>query len=309
MNELSSIHSWESHIQLFVENLDRKETTKQAYQKALKEWVRFYDTEPRDPNIHLILQYKRYLVLRALSPYTISLYLTALKGFFDYLVNQKRIPFNPAKSIRGLKKPKSKRDSLTRDEVLRLLSLPFDRTVESCRNKAILYLKLFTGLRDISIVGVNVEDMQVKNGRFLLYYQSKGHDLKNEFVILEPRVKQMIDEYLFKRDGMVKKDDPLFTSCSDRNYSQRLTTQTVRSIIRNLFTQASIVRDEIKPHSLRHTAITFCILGGADITQARAMASHRSIETTAGYFHDIERLDNPAESYIEKYLSINGNTG
>lgn len=63
MNELKEIHSWESHIQLFIENLDRKEATKQAYQKALKEWVRFYDTEPRAPNIHLILQYKRYLVL------------------------------------------------------------------------------------------------------------------------------------------------------------------------------------------------------------------------------------------------------
>lgn len=104
------------------------------------------------------------------------------------------------------------------------------------------------------------------------------------------------------------KAEPLFTSCSDRNHSKRLTTQFIRLIIRNLFTQANIIRSEVKPHSLRHAAITFAILGGADITSAQAMASHRSIDTIAGYFHDIERLDNPAESYIEKYLCINGKT-
>lgn len=301
MNELANIHSWENHIELFIENLDRKPATKQAYHKALKEWVRFYETEPKAPNVHLVLQYKRYLVLRALSPYTISLYLTALRGMFDFLVNLKRIPFNPANSIRGIKKPQSKRDALTRDEVLRLLNLPYDDTEESARNRAVLCLKLFTGLRDISIVGVNVRDMQIKCGRVLLYYQSKGHETKSEFVILEPKVKSVIDEYLTKR-GSVNRDDPLFVSCSDRNYGQRLTTQSIRLIIRSLFTQAHVTRDEISPHSLRHTAITFAVLGGADITAARAMASHRSIETTAGYFHDIERLDNPAESYISKYL-------
>ena len=301
MNELSVIDSWENHIRLFIENLDRKEATKQAYQKALKEWVRFYNTESRNPDIHLILQYKQYLVLRALSPYTISLYLTALRGFFDFLVNLKRIPFNPAKSIRGIKKPQSKRDCLTREEVLRLLGLPSDGGIESIRNKAILYLKLFTGLRDISIVGTNVQDIQTKCGRVLLYYQSKGHDTKSEFVILEPKVKTAVDEYLFKR-GAVSSEEPLFTSCSDRNKSQRLSTQSTRLIIRNLFNQANIIRKEITPHSLRHTAITFAILGGCHITQVRAMASHCSIETTSGYFHDIERLDNPAELYISKYL-------
>lgn len=160
MNELSVIDSWENHIHLFIENLDRKPTTKQAYQKALKKWVKFYNTEPKDPSVHLILQYKRYLILRALLPYTISLYFTALRGLFDFLVNLKRIPYNPANSIRGIKKPQSRRDALTRDEVLRLLELPFNDTVESIRNKAILYLKLFTGLRDISIVGVDVGDIQ-----------------------------------------------------------------------------------------------------------------------------------------------------
>ena len=45
------------------------------------------------------------------------------------------------------------------------------------------------------------------------------------------------------------------------------------------------------------------ILGGANIEQAREMAAHSSIETTAFYFHDLKRLSDPAEEYIPKYLN------
>ena len=84
MNELKLNDSWADLVNLFIANLDRKDTTKIAYQKALKEWIRFYQLEKKDANIHLILQYKQYLVEKKLSAYTISLYLTALKVFFGY---------------------------------------------------------------------------------------------------------------------------------------------------------------------------------------------------------------------------------
>jgi len=298
---------WGNLIKDFILNLDRKENTKLTYQKSLKEWVKFLDIENKNPDINLILQYKNYLIDRKLSPYTVSVYLTALKVFFDYLVSIQKIPYNPAKSIKGMKKPKSRRGTLIKEEVLQLLSLENGNNLEDYRNKAILTLKLFTGLRDISIVGANVGDLRVKDDRHILYYQTKGADIKDDFVILESDVYYLINLYLIKR-GDFKDDDPLFVSCSDRNRSSRLTTQSIRLIIRGFFNKAGIIRKEITPHSLRHTAITFAILGGASVTQAKEMASHSSIETTAGYFHDINRLKNPAELFIKKYLCINDNS-
>lgn len=304
-NTITLAESWNDLIKDFILNLDRKEATKETYRKALKEWVRFIENVNKIPNMNVILQYKEYLINKQLSPHTVSVYLSALKVFFDYLVQIKKIPFNPAKSIRGIKKTKSKRDSLTKDEVLRLLALSFDDSLEGQRNKSILYLKLFTGLRDVSLVHANIEDLQVKEDRHILYYLSKGRHAKDSFVVLVPEVYNVLNAYLIQR-GNPDKMQPLFVSCSDRNRNQRLSTQMIRLVIKGLLKKAQIIRKEVSPHSIRHTAITLSILGGADITQTKEMASHRSISTTAEYFHDLNRLKDPAEFYIRDYIGISG---
>jgi len=301
-NTITLAESWTALISNFILNLDRKPATKETYAKSLKEWVRFVDNEDKIANMNIILQYKQFLIAKRLSSYTISVYLSALKVFFDYLVTIKKIPFNPAQSIRGIKKSKSKRDCLTKDEVLRLLALDFGDSLEGKRNKAVLYLKLFTGLRDVSIVNANIEDMKVKEGRHVLYYLSKGSDSKDSFVVVISEAYNALNDYLMKR-SRYEDSEPLFTSLSDRNCNDRLSTQTTRNIIRGFFKKASIFRKDIAPHSLRHSAITMTILGGANIEQAREMAAHSSIETTAGYFHDLKRLSDPAEEYIPKYLN------
>jgi len=302
-NMITLTESWTALISDFILNLDRKPTTKETYAKSLKEWVRFVDNEDKIANMNVILQYKQYLIDKQLSAYTISVYLSALKVFFDYLVTIKKIPFNPDQSIRGIKKSKSKRDCLTKDEVLRLLALDFNDSIEGKRNKAVLYLKLFTGLRDVSIVNANIEDLKVKEGKHVLYYLSKGSDSKDSFVVVVPEAYNVLrSEYLMKRNRY-EASEPLFISLSDRNCNSRLSTQTTRNIIRGFFKEASIFRKDIAPHSLRHTAVTMTILGGANIEQAREMAAHSSIETTAGYFHDLKRLSDPAEEYIPKYLN------
>lgn len=51
-------------------------------------------------------------------------------------------------------------------------------------------------------------------------------------------------------------------------------------------------------HSLRHSAITNAIRRGASPMQVQAMARHASFDTTLGYYHEVSRLDDPAEDLI-----------
>ncbi len=51
-------------------------------------------------------------------------------------------------------------------------------------------------------------------------------------------------------------------------------------------------------HSLRHTAITLSIKGGASLQQAQAMARHSDPKTTMIYFHNLNRLQAGAERFI-----------
>jgi integrase/recombinase XerD len=288
-------------ISQYIANLDILNCTKDAYKKALQSWSRFiYSNEIHD-NINPILQYKNYLILRKLSAYTIATYISSLRLFFDFLVKQKVIVSNPAREISITKLPKGKRNSLTKEEAKNLLSLNFNNSAEELRNKAILHLKIFTGLRDISIVEANIEDIKAINNRYVLYYKNKGSQAKEHFVVLDNIVYYAINNYLIKRQNPSAKE-PLFVSHSDRNNNKKITTQTLRHVIKNLLKRAGIIRADIKPHSLRHSAITFSILGGADIAQARDMAAHKDINTTSAYFHDIRRISNPAELYIKDYI-------
>ena len=295
---------WEKLTEEFIRNLNKRETTKHAYKEALRNWVDFIGAENLTLSVEDIETYKTRLVDRKYSPYTINLYLTALKIFFDYLVRIDHIQSNPAEKIERKQRPKSRRDCLTEDEFFKLLQLEQLRADSDLRDRAILVLKMCTGLRDISLVLADVGDIQVKSGEPVLYYQGKGRDTKDEFVILTKRPFEAINEYLSRRPA-AKPADPLFVSTSKRNFNQRVTTKTMGRVVKKFYKWANIIRPGIKPHSLRHTAVTFSLLGGADITQVKDMAGHKSIETTIGYRHNLERMTDPAEMYVERYIDKN----
>mgnify|MGYP001594548589 CR=1 FL=1 len=61
----------------------------------------------------------------------------------------------------------------------------------------------------------------------------------------------------------------------------------------------------LTPHSLRHTAITKAVKRGAPVQKGQAMARHANISTTMIYYHETDRVENPAEEYIQ----YNGNGG
>jgi integrase len=59
---------------------------------------------------------------------------------------------------------------------------------------------------------------------------------------------------------------------------------------------------KLTAHSLRHTAITLALVGGATVQQAQAMARHANINTTMIYAHNLERMDRAAEDALSGLL-------
>ena len=62
--------------------------------------------------------------------------------------------------------------------------------------------------------------------------------------------------------------------------------------------RVGINSERLTPHSLRHTAISLAIEGGASLTQAQAMARHASPTTTMVYFHNTNRIRDAAEKCV-----------
>ena len=294
----------EEIIGRWMASLDLASGTKETYLSGFKAFCWFvrstsldFDELTRDD----VKSFKEYLVNeKKLKPATVSSYLASVRSFYAY--SEDNGIENIAHRVKGVTDSRSfKKEPLTPDQAQRLLASIDRGTEKGMRDFAILNLMLRTGLRDIEIVRANCKDIQTKAGVDVLYVQGKGRASKDNFVVLTPKALSPITTYLEKR-GNVNELDPLFASVSSRNAGERLTVRSVSRIAKSALRAIGIDDERYTAHSLRHTAITFSLLGGATERDAQQMARHANITTTMLYSHDIDRIKHAAEREIDNVL-------
>ena len=294
----------EEIIGRWMASLDLASDTKETYLSGFRAFCWFvrstsldFDELTRDD----VKSFKEYLVNeKKLKPATVSSYLASVRSFYAY--SEDNGIENIAHRVKGVTDSRSfKKEPLTPDQAQRLLASVDRGTEKGMRDFAILNLMLRTGLRDIEIVRANCKDIQTKAGVDVLYVQGKGRASKDSFVVLTPKALSPITTYLEKR-GNVNELDPLFASVSSRNAGERLTVRSVSRIAKSALRAIGIDDERYTAHSLRHTAITFSLLGGATERDAQQMARHANITTTMLYSHDIDRIKHAAEREIDNVL-------
>lgn len=282
----------------YLAQLDSSEATKKTYTRCIKSFIAWLKQQERNTaDYQAIMAYKNYLYAKNYSVRTVNTHITAIKSLYSYLESLGYR--NSAKRVKRDRTAKTfKRQCLTQNQVKDIYSSIDTSTIEGARNNAIIRLMLGTALRICEVVRADIEDIKTNGNTQILMVKGKGEKEKGTPVILSPSVINALQEY-FKMRGDIKGNEPLFTSLSDRNKGQRLTTRTVQNIVKGLYKQNGIISKDITAHSTRHTAITQAILHGATVPQAQAMARHKDINTTMIYYHDIDRLENNAESILE----------
>lgn len=286
------------YIDTFLNNIDTAETTREAYKKGLKKFFIFLS----DNNIKSITQadiinYKNYLIKNNKAT-TINLCITALKRFYKFLYNHYGIMDYTQELKTITLNREHKKDGLNIKQARELLT-----STDNLRDKAIIKLLLTGALRTIEIERANIEDLTIKGNNYILQIQGKGHEKKDDYIIITDSTYKAINEYLQTRKNK-KPSDPLFTSNSHNNNNGRLTTRSIRRIIKNNLLNIGIDTPKITTHSLRHTAITQAIINGADLLQAQALARHKSPTTTQIYIDEIvnEKAKETTANILEKAL-------
>lgn len=305
MQALVSAHSarLDTYLQAFLNSLDIRSSSKETYRRQLREFLRWcLSKQCVQPEREDIIGYRSLLKdERKLSALTISGYLTAIRRFFQWLEACKQYP-NVAQGIKGPKrKPGFKKDILTLDQIKLLLDSIDRSTLTGKRDYAILNLMIRTGLRTIEVIRSTKADLTQQSGCPILLIQGKGHDSKDDFVVLTFNAQQPIKEYIAAR-GNLKNNDPLFASHSTKNYGKALTTRSISRIVKERLRSIEIDDARLTAHSLRHTAITLSLLAGATAQEARTMARHADINTTLIYAHNINRIQHAPEYKIDEFL-------
>lgn len=283
----------------FLASLDRCESTKATYKRALKPFGQWINEAAPSGTLtaETILDYKKNLVGRGLAPFTINVYLTAVKRFFAWSEGVGIYP-NIAKNIEPMKRKKGfRKEALTPDQARQLLKSIKTKTTIGKRDFAIVNLIINTGLRTIEVIRADRGDIVNRGDATVLYVQGKGRDVKDDFVVLESFTLAAINRYLRTR-GAVPADAPLFTAAGNRNVAGRMTTRSVSRLAKAAIERVAPGNPRLTAHSLRHTAVTFALMAGATIQEAQAFARHSDINTTLIYAHNIDRIGAAPEKKI-----------
>ncbi len=143
------------------------------------------------------------------------------------------------------------------------------------RDSAMLELLYATGMRVSELCGLDIDD--VDRHRRMVRVLGKGN--KERMIPFGEAADDAIGQWLAVRHQMAQVDDALFVGVRGR----RIDTRQIRRIVDRAAMVTGV--DHLSPHSLRHTAATHLLDGGADLRQVQEMLGHSSLQTTQIYTH------------------------
>lgn len=226
-----------------------------------------------------------HLSERQLSPRSRARHLSAVRGFFRFLLADGHRPDDPSARIKAPKPGRPLPHVLSQKEVLRLLDAPDITDPRGHRDQAMIELLYSSGLRVSELVGLRLN--AVRDDPPLLVVRGKGD--KERIVPVGEVALRAIRGYLASARPLLPnaaRSPVLFPGPSGR----ALTRQGFWKLIRRYALRAGIL-SELSPHTLRHSFATHLLEGGADLRAVQAMLGHADIATTQIYTHvSSERL-------------------
>ncbi|WP_294596484.1 site-specific tyrosine recombinase [uncultured Rikenella sp.] len=205
--------------------------------------------------------------------------LSGIRSFFAYLLHADRIDTLPTELIDTPRIARRLPDTLSYDEIRRMLDTIDLSTPLGHRNRAILEVLYCCGLRVSELVTLRLSDLFTDDG--VIRVTGKGN--KQRLVPIAPPAQRQLELYLDQRRRMPVQSDSSDIVFLNRN-GRRLTRVMIFTIIRRTASAAGIAKT-ISPHTLRHSFATHLLQGGADIRAVQELLGHESILTTEIYTH------------------------
>lgn len=273
-----------SYINSFSEylndELNYSEKTVKTYIESLKEFTIFlqeHNYSFLNINKDIANSYKAYLVSKNYEAKTSSLYLSAVRTFYRYLVEIKAIAANPFSGIKNPKVIKKLPNFLNHSESESLLEMDKEKNIFDIRNDFIIEFLYATGLRVSELCNIKMKDISFSEKKIKVM----GKGSKERIVFYKAIDDKLWNDYLCVRDKFLNgtPSDYLLVSITGK-----LTTRSVEKIVKNYALKKNI-KSKVTPHTLRHTFATDLLNEGADIRSVGELLGHESLSTTQIYTH------------------------
>ncbi len=303
-----------STIKDFLDSSYRLHTTARSYLTGLNVFKRWCTSRHISrPTTGDLVLFRSWLLNRYRVT-TAQTYLVSVKLFFSWL-DKHNLYRNVAKDVQGVKVNHTmpKRDCLSPKEVRLLIGRLHQQAAKTgslrdMRNYVMVLLILTCGLRVSEVVKLDTDDLYQSFGTYFLLIHGKGRDGKSDSVNVPENIAIEISHWL-EVQGHSGKKQPMFMSIGRTNARGRLCSRTVSQIVKQSLKESGFDSPRLTAHSLRHSAITLALLGGATLQEAQQFARHSRMETTQIYAHNLEILRNPCSKLIADIVLDNKSYG
>ena len=202
--------------------------------------------------------------------------ISAVRGFYKFLMFDGHIKNNPAEDLVAPQKGVYLPRFLNRSEIESLLAVPDTSTEIGLRDRAILELMYASGLRVSEAANVRINDIDLDGG--ILTTTGKGS--KTRRVPVGSSAIEWVRSYLaLRRKKENIEIDNMFVNAA----GSPIDRQTIYISITQYAEQCGLVG--VSPHTLRHSFATHMIQNNADIRSVQQMLGHADISTTQIYTH------------------------
>lgn len=293
---MTTARNW---IQAFLEaqaaELDASQNTCLAYARDLKdfdEWLADKGTDLRDASRADVEDYLVHLDTQGFAVSTRARRLSAIKQLYRFAFEEGLRTENPAIQIRGPGRQKKLPDTLTEDEVDRLIDAAHahGRTAdERLRNACLMELLYATGMRVSELVSLPLQ--AARGDPRMLLIRGKGG--KERMVPLSAPARHALAEWVAALDAQADAAPPgtapsryLFPSHGKAGY---LTRHRFYTLIKELAVEAGVSPAKVTPHTLRHAFATHLLAHGADLRAIQTLLGHADVSTTEIYTHVLDQ--------------------
>ena len=257
------------------------EFTVENYERDLKSFKKYLDDDGELSYLTIDkYQIRDYISLKlqnnSLKQRSLNRHLSALRGFYSFLVDNKKIEANPFTLIRSLKVEKKLPQVLSEGQIKELYNYKTSKDdLLNYRNQLMIRLILDSGLRLSELINLKLSNINIEEN--MLFVRGKGN--KDRFTFYTKETKEMLIHYLENiRNKLINENTEIvFLSKLGLPINKR----TFEKMLLKIKLRDSSI--SLHPHLLRHTFATRLLEEGADLKMAQELLGHESLSTTQIY--------------------------